>query len=72
MKKNNILILVLVGLVLLFVTTNYFKKHSSAIFKAEVIQFVHQQRAQGASLRGIAQDLEAKGWLNLCPNNLIG
>ena len=39
MKKNNILILVLVGLVLLFVTTNYFKKHSSAIFKAEVIQF---------------------------------
>ena len=39
MKKNNILILVLVGLVLLFVTTNYFKKHSSAIFKSEVIQF---------------------------------
>lgn len=38
MKKNNILILVLAGLILIFVATNYFKKNSSANFKAEVIQ----------------------------------
>ena len=38
MKKNNILIVALIGLVLLFVTTNYFKKNSRANFKAEVIQ----------------------------------
>ncbi len=43
MKKNNILIAVLIGLVLLFVTTNYFKKNSSANFKAEVIQLDSSQ-----------------------------
>ncbi len=37
MKKNNILIAVLLGLVLLFVTTNYFKKNSSASFKANLV-----------------------------------
>ncbi|MDO5974573.1 DUF4340 domain-containing protein [Flavivirga jejuensis] len=43
MKKNNILIAVLIGLILLFVTTNYFKKNSSANFKAEVIQLDSSQ-----------------------------
>ncbi|WP_136480927.1 DUF4340 domain-containing protein [Cognatitamlana onchidii] len=38
MKKNNILIIVLIGLVLLFVATNYFKKNSNTNFKSEVIQ----------------------------------
>ncbi len=38
MKKNNILIAVLVSLILIFVMTNYFKKNSSTTFKAEVLQ----------------------------------
>ncbi len=43
MKKNNILIGVLVGLILLFVASNYFKKNSSTNFKAEVIQLDSSQ-----------------------------
>lgn len=38
MKKNKILIAILVGLVLLFVATNYFKKTSKVNFKAEVVR----------------------------------
>ncbi len=43
MKRNNILILVLIGLILLFVASNYFKKNSSTNFKAEVIQLDSSQ-----------------------------
>ncbi|MDO6517276.1 DUF4340 domain-containing protein [Zobellia uliginosa] len=38
MKKNNLLIAVLVVLVLLYVSTNYFKKNSSTTFDPEVVQ----------------------------------
>ncbi|MBQ4913805.1 DUF4340 domain-containing protein [Maribacter sp. MMG018] len=38
MKKNKILIAILVVLVLLYVSTNYFKKNSSTTFNPEVIQ----------------------------------
>ncbi|TGV04693.1 DUF4340 domain-containing protein [Flavivirga rizhaonensis] len=43
MKKNSILIAVLIGLVLLFVATNYFKKTSSVNFKSEVIRLDSSQ-----------------------------
>jgi len=43
MKKNHILVAVLLGLVLLFGATNYFKKNSSTNFKAEVIQLDSSQ-----------------------------
>lgn len=43
MKKNNILITVLIGLILLFVVTNYFKKNSSVNFKPEIIKLDSSQ-----------------------------